>query len=82
MYSATKKEDGEKYAIKLLTLPFDPKLKSAHLREIKALENLKHPNIVMFYPPFYKFKEGLHGKYTLYKKLNVKMQNNLLLSNR
>jgi serine/threonine protein kinase len=65
VYAATKKKDGAPFAIKRIGLPFDPTLKSAHDREIKALETLKHENIVMFYPPFYRFKEGRQGKYTL-----------------
>ncbi len=51
IYAATKRESGERFAIKKLhpSVSLDPLIRARFRREMSVLERLHHPNIISFF---------------------------------
>ena len=63
VYSATRKKDQMKCALKRIALPVEERKKRKFEKESRALYHLRHKHIVKSFMPTYTFKEGPAGKF-------------------
>ena len=63
VYSATRKKDQMKCALKRIALPVEERKKKKFEKESRALYHLRHKHIVKSFMPTYTFKEGPAGKF-------------------